>query len=145
MTYFSEKQGGTERTLAWMAGFQEAIDFCELLDLGFKGPVFIWNNRRTAERNIQEHLDRFQVSRAWQAMYSSSQVTHLDYWGSDHRAFLLELAPQFKSKRMRDKRGVKFRFKPWWLKDEECMEAITNCWQSHFFDGSTAALTIGLS
>lgn len=39
-------------------GFQNVIDDTGMIDLGFQGYYFTWNNRRAGESNIQERRDR---------------------------------------------------------------------------------------
>ena len=55
----SEKVGGSDRFFIGMFQFREAVDDCDLVDLGFSGSCFTWNNRRDGVDSIQERLDRF--------------------------------------------------------------------------------------
>ncbi|KAK3222865.1 hypothetical protein Dsin_009890 [Dipteronia sinensis] len=41
-----------------MFRFRQAIDDCDLVDLGFSEPKLTWNNRRDGKSNIHERLDR---------------------------------------------------------------------------------------
>lgn len=42
-----EKEGGCVRPQAQIDRFREAIEFCELQDLGFEGDVFTWRNHQS--------------------------------------------------------------------------------------------------
>ncbi|TXG73471.1 hypothetical protein EZV62_002050 [Acer yangbiense] len=62
---FSDSLKGTLTLgFVWRMGFcgisqfKEAVDDCDLMDLGFSGPRFTWNNMRDGKDNIQEWLDR---------------------------------------------------------------------------------------
>ena len=46
MLHQSEKSGGNERKWGLMEDFHSALTFCNLMDLGFRGPKFTWNNGR---------------------------------------------------------------------------------------------------
>jgi hypothetical protein len=54
-----EKEGGQPRQQGYMDQFREALEECELTDLGFVGDSFTWrNNSHTSELYIKERLDR---------------------------------------------------------------------------------------
>ena len=38
--------------------FRECLENCGLLDLGFSGPKFTWNNRQEGINDVRVHLDR---------------------------------------------------------------------------------------
>jgi hypothetical protein len=46
--------------------FKEALEDCELMDLGFEGDPFTWwNNSHTSDGYIRETLDRAVACGAW--------------------------------------------------------------------------------
>ncbi|KAL5565591.1 hypothetical protein UlMin_028755 [Ulmus minor] len=47
-----------------MSHFREAINYCGLADLGFRGPKFTWN-RGNGDRLVQERLDRMLDLEGW--------------------------------------------------------------------------------
>ena len=53
----SEKFGGSQHSQPLMEGFCDALDDCELEELGYTGPCFTWSNRRD-NGLILERLDR---------------------------------------------------------------------------------------
>ncbi|KAL5828458.1 hypothetical protein ACOSQ3_017926 [Xanthoceras sorbifolium] len=53
-----EKEGGLARMGSAMDGFREAVDSCNLLDMGFSGSKFMWCNRQFGGNVIWERLDR---------------------------------------------------------------------------------------
>lgn len=53
-----DKQGGRPVVQSSSSSFRQFINTGALLDMGFKGPNFTWNNRRAGKVNIQEHIDR---------------------------------------------------------------------------------------
>jgi hypothetical protein len=56
-----EKDGGNIRPQRCMQGFRDALNDCNLDDLGYVGDMFTWHRGRMRER-----LDRVQVTKLWQ-------------------------------------------------------------------------------
>lgn len=54
----NDKHGGRAVSSTSTGGLQQLVDRFELLDLGFQGHPYTWNNRRHGAANIQERLDR---------------------------------------------------------------------------------------
>ena len=81
----SEKLGGGSKDKKLMAGFREALDDCELEDLGFGGSPFTWCNKRDGEALIHERLDRCTGNQDWKVLFPFFKVSHLDFGRSDHR------------------------------------------------------------
>ncbi|KAL5548854.1 hypothetical protein UlMin_004085 [Ulmus minor] len=75
-----EKQGGAERAQYLMSHFREAINYCGLADLGFRGPKFTWN-RDNGACLVQERLDRMLGNSGCNIIknhWSCSLTTNLD-------------------------------------------------------------------
>ncbi|KAK3224528.1 hypothetical protein Dsin_011553 [Dipteronia sinensis] len=50
----NEKGGGSNKSISEMLAFRKAVEDYDLIDLGFSGPIFTWNNKREGRKNIQE-------------------------------------------------------------------------------------------
>ncbi|KAK2651388.1 hypothetical protein Ddye_011244 [Dipteronia dyeriana] len=48
-----EKLGGSEKAMLGMLHFRQAVEDCDLIDLGFSGPSFTWNNKRDGTMNVK--------------------------------------------------------------------------------------------
>ncbi|KAL4631884.1 hypothetical protein ACB092_04G010500 [Castanea dentata] len=57
LTSSLEKEGGGGRPRQQMDNFVEAINFCDLRDIGFVGPKFTWIYQRADGTQIKERLD----------------------------------------------------------------------------------------
>ena len=73
-----------------MPMFQEALDHCDFVDLGFSGLVFTWHGRCWGEL-IWERLDRRVANYEWLARFPIGRVWHLSCFTSDHKPILLTL------------------------------------------------------
>ncbi|KAL5832096.1 hypothetical protein ACOSQ4_017450 [Xanthoceras sorbifolium] len=128
----SEKLGGTNRLVSGMNDFRNALDFCNLDDLGFRGPLFTWSNKRVEAANVQERLDRFLANQQWKYLFPGALVENLDFLFSDHRPILLNLQGSRRSKAVRS-----FKFESFWLKDDSCHQVVRNSWNAGV-DGNSA-------
>ncbi|KAH7837684.1 hypothetical protein Vadar_016646 [Vaccinium darrowii] len=108
-----EKNGGVVRPSWSFHGFQNFIDECGLVDLGFSGYPFTWRNNRNGADYVQERLDRVLVTPSWHLLYGQASVTHVETVGSDHNAILLNRHTSPVHSR------VPFRFDGRWVDDDE--------------------------
>ncbi|POO03365.1 Endonuclease/exonuclease/phosphatase [Trema orientale] len=88
-----EKLGGSEKSNLSMNSFRRVLENCGLSDLGFEGTSMTWNNGRGGVANVQERLDRGVATSEWRFLFPGYKLSHLDFWGSDHRAVLLDVYP----------------------------------------------------
>jgi hypothetical protein len=65
----SEIQRKANRARREMVDFQEALEDCQLYDLGFKGPKYTWNNQREGAAFTKERLDRAMPNIECRAMF----------------------------------------------------------------------------
>lgn len=59
--------------------FNNLINKCNLMDLGFTGYTYTWNTD-----NIEQRLDRALVNGKWNIKYPNSSIKHLGPLASDH-------------------------------------------------------------
>ncbi|KAL5775011.1 hypothetical protein ACOSP7_012568 [Xanthoceras sorbifolium] len=132
LLHIEEKLGGNERIGPGMFNFRSIVELCDFVDLGFSGPLFTWNNKRGGSRNVQERLDRFFATSQWVNLFSGIKVEHLGFMFSDHRP----ISAKFVRGGPSGGGDRKFRFEPFWLKDEECYSVICTAWGG--FDSETS-------
>lgn len=65
ITCQEDKIGGLPWTPQQSEDFLNAIDACNLLDLGHSHPIYTWSNNRAAPNHIEERLDRALANREW--------------------------------------------------------------------------------
>lgn len=59
-----DKFGGTTVSISRVLGFQECLNVCNMIDIGFAGPRFTWSNHRPLSQLVQERIDRVFVNPA---------------------------------------------------------------------------------
>ena len=102
---------------------KECIDDCNMMDLGFSGPMYTWTNKRELDNLIQCRLDRCWVNPDWKKFYPKANVTHLARINSDHYPLLLNLNPLLGSNADRP-----FRFQTIWLSHSEFSAIMRDVW-----------------
>lgn len=118
-----DKLGGRPFAQSSNGGFKKLIDDSGLIDLGYKGAPFTWNNKRAGHSNIQERLDRGLINGDWRAAFPNAFLTHLTALQSDHRPLLLNFNP-YNSHIPRP-----FRFETMWTRDPTVVAVIIKAWQ----------------
>lgn len=106
-----DKLGGRAVANSSSGGFKHFIESAGLIDMGFKGAAYTWNNRRMGTANIQERLDRGLIIGTWRTCFPNAFITHLTTLNSDHRPLLLDTNPEIHPTRR------PFRFETMWSRD----------------------------
>ena len=57
--------------------FRAALEHCNLVDLGFIGYPYTWNNRRLGTANTKERLDRMVTNQMWRSKFPRTSVNHI--------------------------------------------------------------------
>ncbi|KAK3188191.1 hypothetical protein Dsin_027752 [Dipteronia sinensis] len=89
-----EKLGIVKQKRILIKNFQEALDYCDLSDMGFRGPIYTWSNKRDGSESVQESLDRGVCNLVWKHLFPRAVISNLEYWHSDHRALLIVMFGQ---------------------------------------------------
>ena len=72
----ADKKGGAPWSYNLMQSFQDVLDDCGFIDLGFSGPKFTWHGKRRGEF-VWERLDRGVANYEWLYRYPTGRVQHL--------------------------------------------------------------------
>jgi hypothetical protein len=123
-----EQLGGNPRNQAHMQAFQDCLAECNLVDMGYKGYDFTWNNRRGEGDNIQVRLDRGTATAAFLEMYPLSLIEHIATEESDHMALLIKIAVDPPAQNNVRSRG--FMFEEMWLRHEGFDDMIKESWEN---------------
>ncbi|KAK2657078.1 hypothetical protein Ddye_010130 [Dipteronia dyeriana] len=120
-----EKVGGSDKSISGMISFRQAIDDCDLYDLGSSGPNLTWNNGRAGNGNVQEKLDRFFANSKCKDKFNQATVENLGFNSLDHRVILLRFK---KDSISHFKHPHSFCFKPFWLKEDDLGSVVKKVW-----------------
>ncbi|KAF7803052.1 reverse transcriptase [Senna tora] len=118
----SEKFGGRPPDLKRMENFNSFLNNCNLLDLGFVGPLFTWTNCQQDGHIIRTRIDRAQATQSWINLFPNSKVFHLPIAHSDHCPILLNSNPLL----LNDPKP--FRLEPFWLHHPTFLQTTAYAW-----------------
>jgi len=88
-----EKIGGNPIDYHLSDLFNNTLNVCSLVDLGFKGDMFTWANNQADTHHLQERLDRFLATPSWIDSYPNYCNNNLLRYASDHCPLLLDFWP----------------------------------------------------
>ena len=125
LLHMEEKRGGRLRPHAQMQAFQDILDFCGFMDLGFIGPEFTRHSRRHGHL-IWECLDRGVTNYNWLAKFSTTIIRHLHCYSSNHRPISLTFNPNNETQHWS---RHSFRFEEMWLAESGCSDTMLRVWQ----------------
>ena len=108
-----------------MNEFREALERCQLSDLGFIGYPYTWNNKRPGLANTRQRLDRAIATESWKTKFPVSTLTHLFSHASDHLPIILHIRI---ARRTSPSNSRGFKFEESWLLWEDCKDVIHEAW-----------------
>ena len=116
-----------------MLAFRNTLAHCDLIDMGFQGGKFTWNNGRPGVEFVQERIDRACANQVWRDLFPRSQVFHLSASYSDHIPIMLTIQASSEVKR---KRNFPRRFEEKWASHPECRMVVEEGWRQRVEGGS---------
>jgi hypothetical protein len=84
-----EHEGVAERSLSQIEGFREAMDVCNLADLGYEGRAWTYEKRIAGGSFCRVCLDRAVATPSWSELFPLATVLHLTGASSDHGLIFL--------------------------------------------------------
>ena len=126
ITHLEEKCGWAERNADQMMAFRNALNACNLQDLGFIGSNYTWCNGRFGSQRTLIRLDRMVANTEWRSLFQGARVYHKSMAASDHCALVLHM----KTGQPQRRKKPRFRFESMWLRDPGCREVVELAWDA---------------
>ncbi|XP_073358082.1 uncharacterized protein [Aegilops tauschii subsp. strangulata] len=133
-----EQMGPNTRDSSQIAGFQEAVDVCGLLDLGYKGLDWTFEKRVTGGQYCRVRLDRALATSSWSSLFPFASVEHLTAAKSDHSPILLLNDLEVGNRRMNINKP--FRYECAWETDSRFAATVEAAWNEDGPAGSVSKL-----
>lgn len=121
----SEHYSATKRSEKHMADFREVLDWCELHDLGYKGPGWTFDNKQAGKNNVKARLDRGVATSCWNKWFPTARVEHICSTRSDHLPLLLKFGGKLEYR----KKKV-FRYEAMWEREGTLQPTVEENWNS---------------
>lgn len=121
----SDKRGGNSIASSGNGGLRRVINDHGMIDLGFVGCPYTWNNKRGGLANIQERLDRGYANVAWKTRFPNAIINHLTALSSYHKPLLLQTNPHVEAL------PKPFKFETMWIGHTEVGLIIEEVWNRH--------------
>lgn len=118
-----DKNGGRSVASSSKNSFRHMVDSNALIDMGFDGHSFTWNNKMKGKANIQERLDRGFANASWRIKFPLATVSHLLALHSDHRPLFFQI------KGTSTQLPRSFQFETMWTIHPETGYIIAEAWE----------------
>jgi hypothetical protein len=117
-----DKSGGRPFASSSTDLFYNFVHDNALVDLGYSGNPFTWNNKRMGQANIKERLDRSFANQAWIHFFPDTVTNHLPTTVSDHNPIILSTT--WNSVKL----PKSFWFESFWTRDASSYLVIAKAW-----------------
>lgn len=126
--YQHEHEGTAERSMARIECFRDAIDVCELADLGFEGRWWTYEKCVVGGSFCRVRLDRDLATAAWSGLFPLARVSHLTGVASDHCPIMLRWKETANERRRTDDKI--FRYEVMWESHENFKLFLNDVWKA---------------
>ncbi|WVZ64412.1 hypothetical protein U9M48_013925 [Paspalum notatum var. saurae] len=123
-----EQLGPNNREEYLMEGFREAVDVCQLCDIGYSGLDWTFEKKVAGGYFVRVRLDRVLASAKWCACFPFAVVRHLTAVKSDHCPILLSCEPE-KIRGASRGLGRPFRYELMWETNKGLYPLVQQVWK----------------
>jgi hypothetical protein len=120
-----EHVGVNDLCNAQIQAFRDAVDVCELMDLGFVGNPWTFEKRVVGGSFCRVRLDRALATSCWSSRFPLATLSHLTGVASDHSPILLRQEPAHVLPRTR-----LFRYEAMWEAHDDFRPTMESAWLS---------------
>jgi hypothetical protein len=118
----------THREEYLMEGFPEAIDVCQLCDIGYIGLDWTFEKKAARGHFVRVRLDKALASANWCARFPLAAVRHLMAVKTDHCPILLSFEPEERGQAVHGL-GKPFRHELMWETNKGLSSLIQEIWK----------------
>lgn len=127
-----ERKSGRIKGEWQMRNFREALQDCQLHDLGFCGAPYTFSNRRLGSEETKARLDRAMANVDWLSSFPKAQVRHMVTATSDHNLLSINF---FGYQYCRSNKL--FRFEPMWMRCSNFKDTVSQYWSEVDTEGKS--------
>ncbi|KAL9687014.1 hypothetical protein QQ045_031410 [Rhodiola kirilowii] len=116
-----------------MNSFRNCLEECDMLDLGFRGEVFTYSNRRKGREEIKARLDRAVANATWRLLFPNALVKHGFANCSDHVPVLISV----NGVRTVGRKHLQC-FEPMWARHKRLKDVVREFWDGQGVENNIA-------
>uniref|UniRef100_A0A453S201 Endonuclease/exonuclease/phosphatase domain-containing protein n=2 Tax=Aegilops tauschii subsp. strangulata TaxID=200361 RepID=A0A453S201_AEGTS len=128
-----------------MVAFRDTLEVCELVDLGFTGLPFTYDNKRGRSANVKVRLDQAVATNGWRNLFAYAVVEHIPSPCSDHLVLFMKGEPDLEPVKGRSR-----RYEVFWERDSTLPQTVQDAWSvvgeirnlSHLRDALSKTMTV---
>ncbi|KAK6147594.1 hypothetical protein DH2020_018506 [Rehmannia glutinosa] len=121
---------GSRPRASWQISlFRDAIDSCDLSDMGFCGSRFTWHRLLAHPRTQRARLDRCLCNPTFRTVFPWYKIYNIPSFTSDH-VFVLTRVEKQAPQPNHSLRRKPQRFESYWVKSMDCKRIIQEAWSS---------------
>lgn len=129
----NNKLGGRPISHRRSAQIWTSINYCKLIDLGFKGCKYTWFNHRLSNNSlIMECVDKVFGNKWWIQIFPHTSIIHLPKTHSEHNPLLVILIPKQSPQYPKP-----FRLEPIWCGHPHFHNVVASHWSNNSFTMAT--------
>ncbi|KAM0880049.1 hypothetical protein ACQ4PT_033835 [Festuca glaucescens] len=136
-----EHFSATKRAESQMLAFRDVLEVCELIDLGFSGVPYTYDNKRRGRKNVKVRLDRVVADNRWHNLFTEARVMHKVSPCSNHCPIVLHCVKEEE----RVQRPHYKRYEVMWEREPSLPEHISNAWAAAGPKADLGKVTSGLN
>jgi hypothetical protein len=108
-----------------------ALEYCDLFNMGYKGPKYTWSNCQRSKLSLKRGFDRGVANQGWYELYPVAEVLVEASTTSDHALLMVSMMGSHKGEPTRRR----FQYEAKWSLEQGYNEVVSCEWEQPMGEG----------